>query len=348
MVRPLAFLLLVLPIWWAAAECDEELFARHDIARANEVFRRWVEATHEPPQAAERQLTTTPDADLSKRRRNWSSTIPFLSSLCRGKLDSVGTSSKDEERKVCALDTITRQPEGGQCTIISVGSNNQWELETELFQRTPCQIFTLDCTGAGKGWAVPERLRSRVSLHEWCLSDADHNETAVPLHGGGGGKEGRRARGFLKGHNILPIALKGSPPRQYLTLASALARLGVGAAPAYLKLDCEGCEFDVLPQMLDVAATIGRGRSLLPRQIGVEIHSRNALQLTRFFQDLWLKGGYFPIDRRDNNRFSEVLLARPSCQVDFATTGGAGGALRKVSNASRYAKFGPPFADLLL
>lgn len=69
-----------------------------------------------------------------------------------------------EAKMACNLDQLVANGDGASagCTIISIGSENKWEFETEMFARTPCRIETFDCTGVGLGWVVPAALQSRV------------------------------------------------------------------------------------------------------------------------------------------------------------------------------------------
>ena len=97
----------------------------------------------------------------------------------------------------------------------------------------------------GKGWEVPPDLRQRVRLHLTCLGEPQWRYTDLP----GGGK----------GH-LLPL-LNNS----YTTLswAEMLVKIGLhNRAPAFLKIDCEGCEVDLFGSLL----ASGQHR-LLPDQI---------------------------------------------------------------------------------
>jgi len=61
------------------------------------------------------------------------------------------------------------------CVIYSVGSNAQFEFEYEMIEKTPCEVFTFDCT-VDKGRISPEfekRGRGRLSFHPLCVSDGD-------------------------------------------------------------------------------------------------------------------------------------------------------------------------------
>lgn len=95
------------------------------------------------------------------------------------------------------------------CKIISIGSHNEWGFEEAIVARTNCTVDTFDCTGKGKGWAVPSAIAHRVVLHEKCI----------------GGAEGVKA---------------GS--QDFITWQTLLQLAGMtDAAPTYLKMDIEGC-----------------------------------------------------------------------------------------------------------
>jgi hypothetical protein len=69
----------------------------------------------------------------------------------------------DEEKRFCSLD------DESSCLVISIGSGNHWEFETDVFRKTNCRVETFDCTG-NKQWKVPEEISSRVRFHPICLS----------------------------------------------------------------------------------------------------------------------------------------------------------------------------------
>lgn len=105
-------------------------------------------------------------------------------------------------------------------------------------RRTTGTVDTFDCTGDGKNWSVPEALRGRVRLHEVCLSSES----------------------------------KVIGARRYVTYKDMLAMAGTTDFPAYLKMDIEGWEFDVLRSIVDSHAQHG---SALPMQIAFELHYIN-------------------------------------------------------------------------
>jgi Methyltransferase domain len=64
---------------------------------------------------------------------------------------------------LCNLPALT---EG--CVIYSLGSNAKFEFEMEMIFRTPCEIYTFDCTKD----PLPD-LHPRIHYHMLCLGDSD-------------------------------------------------------------------------------------------------------------------------------------------------------------------------------
>jgi len=69
----------------------------------------------------------------------------------------------DGEKRACSLSQIARTA-GRNCIIYSIGSNNMWEFEEDIFQRTTCRVETFDCT-MHESIQPPEYIQSRVRLH---------------------------------------------------------------------------------------------------------------------------------------------------------------------------------------
>jgi hypothetical protein len=124
---------------------------------------------------------------------------PVAKGLCPS-LESFG--SGDEEKMACAL-TQMEAP----CTLISIGSNNEWGFEEAAANRTPCAIETFDCT-LEEGAAPPASLRHRVRLHPVCLGAETRTDP----------KTGQR---FADWPTLVRMA-------------------GLARAPRYVKMDIEG------------------------------------------------------------------------------------------------------------
>ena len=189
------------------------------------------------------------------------------------------------------------------CRIISIGSNNQWAFERSVFQQTNCSVDTFDCTGKGKGWKVPADISARVRLHSICLDTVEKDD--------------------------------------FFTWDHAMRVINVTSPPSWLKIDCEGCERTVLPQLMKAG-----NDHLLPDQISMEVHfgdvgmtpenidprmyrtgennnKKTFALASMFYKELYAYGGYVLIHRLDNpgrhraaRGCSEVLLARGTCHLD--------------------------------
>ena len=172
------------------------------------------------------------------------------------------------------------------CVVISIGSNGEWEFEEDVVRKTRCTVHTFDCT-VPASTVPPSSIRERVHFHRQCIGATSRN---VPGVG------------------------------EFLAWPALLARIGAAEPPSYLKMDIEGFEFDVLGAMLETAA------SLLPQQIGLEIHYKTrfrelpwfgrykgAGEIGLFMDMLYRRGGYHLTDRNDNpfcKHCTEVVLTR--------------------------------------
>ena len=54
----------------------------------------------------------------------------------------------DNEKRACQLNELLRNsPTSNNCTVVSLGSNNQWGFEQAIYQNlSDCKIHTFDCT----------------------------------------------------------------------------------------------------------------------------------------------------------------------------------------------------------
>jgi hypothetical protein len=194
----------------------------------------------------------------------------------------------DNEKRACGLLGHV----DNDCTIISLGSNNEWGFEEEIFKRTSCKVHTFDCTVANNV-EPPEAIRSRVTLHKVCVGVED------------------KIIGGLK----------------FVTWESLLALTGTASSPTFLKMDIEGFEWEVLPHIIN--------KDTSPLQISFELHyqtqmkelawqrnGKNAEDILLFFDALYEKGGYFVIDRHDNDRCEHCteLLVSKVCTPNAPTT----------------------------
>ena len=58
------------------------------------------------------------------------------------------------------------------CVVYSIGSNNQWGFERDIYKYTNCSIETFDCT-LRPTIQPPAEISSRTTLHHVCLGSKD-------------------------------------------------------------------------------------------------------------------------------------------------------------------------------
>ena len=135
------------------------------------------------------------------------------------------------------------------CVVVSVGCQNDYRFEEYLYRTTSCRVEVFDCTGKGRGWKVPEWIRSRVTLHDLCLGVPQwrYNQT--------------------RDRYQMLVAPSRKQTYETVTYHEMLAKAGLTVAPTFLKLDCEGCEVDLFRSLIDDGDT-----HLLPDQIAAEMH----------------------------------------------------------------------------
>jgi hypothetical protein len=122
-------------------------------------------------------------------------------------LESYG--SGDGEKRACGLKILTQNQ---KCTLVSIGSNNEWDFEEAAFDRLNCTMETLDCT-VPQTTRPPERIASRTRFHHACIGPHDE--------------------------------MRGD--RRYISWATLVKT--IGGVPVYLKMDVEGAEFAVLDHL---------------------------------------------------------------------------------------------------
>jgi hypothetical protein len=194
----------------------------------------------------------------------------------------------DEEKRACKLTALLRaSPPTTGCTIISLGSNNQWGFEEAIFHNlSRCQIHTFDCTVPVNS-KPPAHISARTTLHRICIGDRD---------------SGKNGTIFKSWESIMNL-------------------INETRAPLYLKMDIEGHEYSVLQSIIDgnflipmqIAVELHHSRrSWMP-------NGKSSTELALFMEYLYRKGGYFLIDRHDNpfcSSCSEILLSQVSFPVE--------------------------------
>jgi hypothetical protein len=196
--------------------------------------------------------------------------------------------SGDGEKRACGLKKVLVN--ASSCTIISLGSNNQWDFEEAVFREVPrCQIHTFDCT-MPIGSKAPDHISARTVLHPICLGSSDERKNGL----------------------------------QFLSWKSMIKLINITEAPLYLKMDIEGYEYEVLINMLkekylppvQIALELHYNTNV---PVTWQQRGRTSLELALFMQRLYEQGGYFLIDRHDNPfcpHCSEILICRLICPCD--------------------------------
>ena len=203
---------------------------------------------------------------------------------CRTKLEKFGNG--DEEKRAC--DLIGFAGENNNCVVISIGSKNIWTFEEGVVRQTKCYVHVFDCTLESSGGIhVPDALKHRVTGHNICIGSQDE--------------------------------VVGN--RQFLSYGSLLKHAKVLGTPTFLKMDIEGYEWEVIPNIIE------NFYPQLPLQVAFELHYgqdpalplpwghswKTAGEIITFIDYLYRVGGYYIIDRHDNaacGYATELLMAR--------------------------------------
>lgn len=136
--------------------------------------------------------------------------------------------------------------------VFSFGVGRDLSFECALIERYGATVHAFDPTPLALEWARSQRLPDRLVLRELGLADYDGVARFVPS---------RR----VGGENFSMVRTTGigdpieAPVRRFATLAAL-----VGTDPELVKLDIEGTEYAVLPDML--------ASGFRPRQLLIEFH----------------------------------------------------------------------------
>lgn len=221
------------------------------------------------------------------------------------KYSCTGKCRADTSKIVCGAETLQ-----AGCIIYSIGGNNNWDFEQQIYDMTPCEIHTFDCTGPRTRFKTPARIADRHTFHHVCLATTNIPAVADP--------------------SSVPVSPPDFPVIGAMeTLESMQKRLGHTRLDL-LKIDIEGYEwpiFESWPELSDLEAS---RQVALPMQVLVEVHYQTAMH------DLWpqkgvpfktvvdlvnlqehlLKMGYVVAVRDDNEQCkhcTELTLLRHKC-----------------------------------
>jgi hypothetical protein len=201
----------------------------------------------------------------------------------------------------------------GKCTVISVGSNDQWEFEEDVFRRAPqCSIHTYDGSlnsknthGGSRPIKVPKAISARTTLHEGFLGFQTH----VP------GQHDPELFSKKRYQATRFFQHRAGLGEKFWSWGKMLERTGHSGPPSIAKVDCEGCELGWLLSVLDS----GEAHTQLPPQIDFELHTRYVGRQTdmgnilHVLRRLWLEAGFALVHSIPGDGGCELLLARLRC-----------------------------------
>ena len=155
--------------------------------------------------------------------------------------------SKTEEIKhVCELPP-------GPCNVMSIGSNGQFAFEQSVADRLGCNVTTFDCT-VDRPVKIPRSLRTSLSFFYNCFGKPPTPNRSQFLYV----PEQRWSKRYFKAAHLEPTA--------FLTYNELLTKMyGTNPrAPPLVKMDIEGYEWDMIPEVVQ-----SRFR---PLQLQFELH----------------------------------------------------------------------------
>ena len=168
------------------------------------------------------------------------------------RLGSEIVSSGDGPKFVCGSDVLASTED---CIVYSIGSNYDFSFEYAVNRIAPkCEIHTFDGTLDLTRRALPKGLKEKhIHFHNWNIVSDCRSEELVKLR---------------------------FPSR---CLADSLEKLNHERKTiTWLKIDCEGCEYTVIPKFTESSVTIN--------QIMIEVHGTDAQKVASLFGDLYKAG----------------------------------------------------------
>lgn len=253
-------------------------FHPKDIAEARFLRQKWLNALDQTIEEVYNRLPTVSTwPTFDSLGHQLFDVLGPIAPLCASTLESYGHG--DEEKRVCGLSRMH-----GPCTVVSIGSNNQWDFEEAIVRKTACRVVTFDCTCGTL--RPPVAIQNRVTPIQICIGPKD----------------------FFNQNGW-----------QFMTWQSALAYANVSHV-AHLKMDIEGFEYDVLRQIVHHSIELAPDQISLELHYQTQMtdlawHRRHKTpaEVALFIAMLFRNGDYFVIDRHDNpycRHCSELVLAR--------------------------------------
>lgn len=208
-------------------------------------------------------------------------------------------SLSEEVKHVCSLPP-------GPCNVVSIGSNGQFAFERSVVRRLGCNVSTFDCT-VDQPVRIPQGLHAHLSFFYHCLGRPPTPNRSQFLYV----PDRRWSKRYFKAGHLQPGAFLSY--RQLLTkMYGATPR-----APPLVKMDIEGYEWSILPELAQ--------SPFRPLQLQFELHLQTQMPGLAWFGrtksaaevvalSVVLKdAGYHLAHRQDNpwcRRCTELLYVR--------------------------------------
>jgi hypothetical protein len=196
-------------------------------------------------------------------------------------------SGKDGQKAVCIDPQVTPQP--GECLVYSFGIADDWSFDEDM-EEYGCQVFAFDPSMN----VEPHDHTPGIHFYNWGLSDRDE------------------------------IEIRDNVKWRMYSLSSVYDRLSARHGPNkiidYLKMDIEGSEWKVLPDIIKT------GMLSKVRQLGIEIHFQDYtldkfLELSRLVRSIE-SPGMVRFDSKVNpwfiSNFTHLQLWRQSAGYEIA------------------------------
>jgi hypothetical protein len=183
----------------------------------------------------------------------------------------------DGEKRICGF------VEGSDCTIISIGSHNQWDFEESMIAKHPhCRIHTFDCYVPS---TVPTAIQSQVTFYPICLGLRDYT---------------------------LPTG------QEFISWPTLVKKIGLKHPPTALKMDIEGFEWTTIPAIIKSNVLVPDSFSfelhyITPVEVLKWVNRERTDPEIGLFGELLLSFGYVLVDRHDNwqcPECTELVIAK--------------------------------------
>lgn len=160
-------------------DCDmavKDLYVEGSLSEGNAMRREWLHIAPFVIDKMEDSLKRAEVSTVDKYNRDVNYKYDYdrfnmlgpVLSACKQPFEQYGEG--DDEKRVCGLKLLEKMLP--HCVIYSIGSNNKWGFEEDIYRKTNCSIETFDCTVA-RNVQPPSEIRSRTRLHHVCVGGGD-------------------------------------------------------------------------------------------------------------------------------------------------------------------------------